>query len=130
MPFSKGQSGNPKGRPPGVSDKRTLLAELLSPHAPALVAKAVERALDGDQLLLKSCLDKLIPNARPSRRVSLEQEPSGAVSSSDVIVDAAMSSSIALEDAKSLLELHALKARIDEVTDLRTRLENLEKSLE
>ena len=50
MPFVKGQSGNPAGRPPGISDRRSVVKELLLPEAPKLVAKAVELALEGDSV--------------------------------------------------------------------------------
>jgi hypothetical protein len=59
--FEKGQSGNPAGKPKGAKDKRTELRELLRPHAPALVEKAVELALSGDLTALKLCLDRVMP---------------------------------------------------------------------
>jgi hypothetical protein len=37
MPFDKGQSGNPNGRPKGIPDKRVELRELLKPHAKVLI---------------------------------------------------------------------------------------------
>lgn len=68
--FEKGQSGNPAGRPKGIADKRTELKSLLEPHAPALVQKVVEKALNGDMQALKICIDRLIPPAK----VQNEQE--------------------------------------------------------
>ena len=64
MTYEKGQSGNPSGRPPGIRDKRTALRALLEPHAPALIAKAVEMAKAGDATALRICLDRLIPPAK------------------------------------------------------------------
>ena len=61
MTFKAGKSGNPKGRPKGVPDKRTSLRKLLEPHAEALVNKAVELALSGDAAALRLCLERLIP---------------------------------------------------------------------
>lgn len=63
MPFSPGKSGNPYGRPRGIRDRRTSLRDLLEPHAPQLVAKAVEPALAGDSSALRLCIDRLIPPA-------------------------------------------------------------------
>lgn len=71
MSFQRGKSGNPAGRPKGSKDKRTELRALLEPHAPALVQKAVEQALDGDTAALKLCLDRLIP---PVRSIEIKAE--------------------------------------------------------
>ena len=53
--FRRGKSGNPAGRPPGRPDKRVALRKLLEPHAPALVAKVAELALQGDTAALRLC---------------------------------------------------------------------------
>jgi len=65
--FKKGQSGNPKGRPLGARDKATQLAEaLLAGQAEALIQKAVQMALAGDTLMMKLCVDRLVP---PMQRI-------------------------------------------------------------
>jgi hypothetical protein len=64
VPFTKGQSGNPAGKPKGAKDKRTELRALLRPHAEDLVAKAVELAKAGDTTALRICIDRLIPPIR------------------------------------------------------------------
>lgn len=74
MGFEKGQSGNPSGRPKGAKDKRTELRELLQPHAPALVEKAVQLALMGDTTALKMCLDRIIPAMRSVEITSNQNE--------------------------------------------------------
>lgn len=62
MPFEKGVSGNPNGRPKGSGDKRTELRSLLDPHAPELVKTVVEKALSGDMTAMRLCLDRCIPS--------------------------------------------------------------------
>ena len=64
MAFKQGESGNPSGRPPGIRDKRTALREPLTPHADALVTKAVEMALAGDASALRICIDHPIAAAK------------------------------------------------------------------
>jgi len=62
--FQPGESGNPSGRPKGSPDSRTVLRELLKPHAVELVQKAVDMALEGNVQALKLCLDRCIPPLR------------------------------------------------------------------
>ena len=62
MPFQKGKSGNPKGRPKRALNKTTVLAQkLLDGEAPALVRKAIQQALDGNSTCLRICLERLLP---------------------------------------------------------------------
>jgi uncharacterized protein DUF5681 len=63
--FTKGQSGNPAGRPPGRRNNATLAIEaLFDGEAEALGRKAVELALAGNTLALKLCLDRLAAPCR------------------------------------------------------------------
>jgi len=68
--FKKGTSGNPAGRKPGVEDKRTKYRKLMQNHADELVKKCLSEALAGDKVMLKVCIDKLLPNAKSERIVS------------------------------------------------------------
>lgn len=59
--YKKGQSGNPKGKPPGARNKTTLAAlALLDGEAAALTRKAVELALQGDIQALRLCMERII----------------------------------------------------------------------
>jgi hypothetical protein len=64
-PFERGRSGNPSGRPKGHRNKATLAMEaLLDGDAPALTRKAIERALEGDMVAMRLCLDRMLPPRR------------------------------------------------------------------
>lgn len=75
MTFEVGKSGNEKGRPSGIGDKRTKLRELLEPHAADLINKCVELALDGDPQALRLCIERLIPRIKEEPiNITLPQE--------------------------------------------------------
>jgi hypothetical protein len=62
MPFQKGRSGNPNGKPKGAFNKTTIIAmSLLEGEAEALVRKVVQLALEGDPSCLRICLERLVP---------------------------------------------------------------------
>lgn len=129
MAFQKGQSGNPAGRPKGVTDRRQAIQGLLMPDAPELVSKAVEKALEGDSMLLKACLDKLIPNCRQQTRVTVEG--SGDESTPEKgrsVVRELCDGSLALEEGRLLMEVLTLQSRLEEQNELNRRIEALEQA--
>ena len=74
-PFVKGRSGNPRGRPVGSHNKKTLAAAvLLEGESEALTRKAVELALAGDPTALRLCIERILPPCR-ERAVRFELPP-------------------------------------------------------
>ena len=60
--FRPGQSGNPRGRPPGARNSATVMAEaLLDGQAEALVQVVIAAAMDGDMTAMRLCLERLLP---------------------------------------------------------------------
>src|SRR5262249_54297211 len=75
VPFKRGQSGNPSGKPKGTRNRATLALEaLLDGQAATLTQKAIDVALTGDIAALRICLDRILP-ARRDRPVSFEMGP-------------------------------------------------------
>jgi hypothetical protein len=74
-PFVKGRSGNPRGRPVGARNRKTLAAAvLLDGESEALTRKAVELALAGDPTALRLCIERILPPCR-ERAVRFELPP-------------------------------------------------------
>src|SRR5580700_3153276 len=64
-PFEPGTSGNPKGRPRGSRNGTTMATEvLLDGEAERLTRMAVDKALAGDRLALRLCLERILPPRR------------------------------------------------------------------
>jgi hypothetical protein len=65
MPFVKGESGNPAGRPLGARNRKSLLVEaMLDAESESLGRRMIERALDGDAGALRLCMDRVLPRGR------------------------------------------------------------------
>lgn len=125
--YKKGQSGNPSGRPKGTKDSRTALRELLKPHAPALVKKAVDQALEGDAQALRLCLDRLIP-AMPAQAepVMIDASPDDLAQAGREVLSQTFAGSISVTVAGQLLQSLQGQARITEIDELVRRIEALE----
>ena len=75
MPFQKGESGNPAGRPRGARNRATILTQnLLADDAETIARKAIELAKDGDIAAIRMCMDRLAP-ARKDEPVVLDLPP-------------------------------------------------------
>ena len=62
--FTKGQSGNPAGRPIGSKNKCTQFRELLEDDLPELVSVLREKALEGDMNAMRLLLERLVPKVQ------------------------------------------------------------------
>lgn len=125
--FTKGKSGNPSGRPKGIQDKRTALRDLLSPHAPDLVAKAVELAMQGDTTALKMCIDRLIPPLK-AQTTQTPLVASGSLSErGEAVLNAIMSGQIDPTTGGALIGALTNQAKLKEITDIEERLAELER---
>lgn len=60
--FVKGQSGNPAGRPPLISEG---LKKQLASHSSELLDIAIAKAKDGDESILIFLLGRLLPSLKP-----------------------------------------------------------------
>jgi len=109
MPFEKGQSGNPAGRPPGSRGKATLLAEaMIEGEATAIIRAVMERAKEGDMAAARLCLDRVAP--RPRHRAVAFELPSlksaaDATSAVTAIIAAVAEGELAPAEAAELLKL-------------------------
>ena len=62
MPFVKGESGNPAGRPPGSRNTKTLLREaMLDAEGDDLTRQLIASAREGDRTALRLCIERVLP---------------------------------------------------------------------
>jgi hypothetical protein len=126
--FSKGQSGNPKGRPIGVADRRSQLRRLLEADAETLIKKVVAQAKAGDPAALRLCMERLIaPLRSKDEPVALPRPKDGQLASfGQMVLGAVGEGQITPEEALKLLSGLGNHARVVEVSDLEARIKQLE----
>ena len=132
MAFSKGQSGNPAGKPPGARHRATILAEkLMGDDAEDIVRAVVNAAKAGDPTAMRLCIERLIP-VRKGRPVVFDLPPvksaadiAGAVGELARAMAAGELTTDEASAAASVIEMHR---RAIETTEIELRLQKLEEA--
>lgn len=123
------EPGNP-GRVPGARNRITRAIEnLLQGEHEALTRVAIEKALEGDMVALKLCLDRLAPPRRdapvefqmPKVRTAAE-----AVDASAAILVAVAAGEVTPDEAGRVMALLTAHKSIVEAGDLERRISALE----
>jgi methylmalonyl-CoA mutase cobalamin-binding subunit len=126
MAFKKGISGNPKGRPPGSG-----LRQLLVPHAPALVNKAVELALDGNETALRICVDRILPALKAeSLPVTMSGIEGTLAEQGAGVLRALVLGGITPDHGIRMLQVMQALASVEATTELEERIAKLEEKVE
>jgi len=136
MPYKKGQSGNPKGRPKGIANKRGIVAGVFEAYKKdkgidakdTLINSLITQALEGDTSAAKILIDRLEPAYKPiGRTIELPGRiPKDLYKKAEKILTSAMSGSMAIDEAKQLLSGLADVIKVKEIIELEQRLEALE----
>lgn len=126
--WKPGQSGNPKGRPPGLPDKRGRFRRAIQEHGDAIVNVVVKAALGGDLQAAKLCIDRLAPPIRPSAEPVEVELPEGATSHqrAEAVLAAIAKGEVPPDAGKLLLDSIGVVAAMGELADIQKRLDLLE----
>jgi hypothetical protein len=111
-PFVKGQSGNVKGRPKGIIDKRHRLNKALMADGDALLSVTKAKALEGDMTAMALLLPRMMPTLKPEGspvRFALDAslETSKQIQQ---IIQALADGQLTVEEAKHIAEMIRLLA--------------------
>lgn len=128
--FKAGQSGNPRGKPPGTKHASTRLRDAISTELHAIVAALVDKAKDGDTSAAALLFSRTLPPLRPeSDRPAVDLQGSTMDERAEAITAAALSGDLSPTGASELMGILAQQARISEITELAERLERIENAL-
>ena len=113
--FKPGQSGNPRGRPPGARSRATLLAEaMLEGQLERVVNRIVEKAIEGDMTAARMVLDRLMPSGR-TRKIHFTLPPlkssRDVAAASAALVGSVVEGELAADEAIPMQQL--LRGHVD-----------------
>lgn len=125
--WKAGQSGNPKGRPPGVS-AITKMRESLAADVPDILAGLVVAAKAGDVQAARLILERVLPPFKGVEQTVELQIPDGGTltAKADAMLCAAAGGQLAPSQAAQLIAALGTVARITEVDELAARIQKLE----
>lgn len=131
--FAKGQSANPRGRPPGSRNATTIMVEqMLEDQAERLTEALIGRALDGSTHAMDIVFARLAP-VRKDRTIEVDlpalKTMQDVVSGYDAVIAAAATGSISVSEAQGLGALLEMKRRAVETAELEKRLASIEERL-
>ena len=129
--FTKGVSGNPKGRPPGSRNKASLLVQkLIDGKSEGIVRAVIKRAENGDFQAEKFCLERILPPQR-SRPVTVDLPNIASAEdirfAIDKIWSALSDGDLTLDEAIALKDFINAKREAIETAELASELERLRK---
>jgi hypothetical protein len=130
--WRKGLSGNPSGRPAGSRNKSTILIEeMLDSRTKVLVCKAIERALNGDPMAMRLCLERMYPPLR-ERPIDVDlpsiSDLGQAATAASAILKAAGQGRVTVEQAEGLTRIIAMQVSWSANDDIEQRVAALEKN--
>lgn len=128
--FRPGSSGNPAGKPAGARHKVTRAVEaLLEGQHAALTQKAIDKALEGDGMALRLCLDRIAPPRKDSP-LSFALPPiksaADTVQASASLLAAVAAGEVTPDEAGRVMALLTAHRSLVETGDHEKRIEALE----
>jgi hypothetical protein len=124
--FSSGNTGRPKG----ARNKKTLAVEsLLEGQAEALTQTAISKALEGDSVALKLCMDRIAPAPKDNTvqfALTSMVTASDASAAAGSVLSAVSSGELTPIEATRVMGLIDSFRRTLELTDIENRLKALE----
>lgn len=126
--FKPGQSGNPRGRPPGRPDRRLLATEQMLDEMRNIVAVLVGKALEGDSNSAAIVLSKILPSVKAQAEKVCFTFSADAPISEQVaqVLDAIAAGAVAPDVGRLIIDSIKSLSNIRATEELSARIEALE----
>lgn len=128
--WKPGESGNPRGRPPGRPDKRLLATQQMLDEMRNIVAVLVGKALEGDTNAASIVLAKVLPSVKAqAEKVSFEFDATASISEQVAqVLDGVAQGKLAPDVARLIIDSIKSLADVRATEELAARIEALEEA--
>lgn len=125
--FQPGQSGNPKGKPPG-SGKLQKLRAAVEKHVPEIIDQLVNSAKAGDVQAARLLMERVFPPVKPVEQAQQLALPQGGslTDQGRAVLTAIADGQLAPGQGAQLLAAIGALARVTEIDELTDRVTKLE----
>ncbi|MBK5204062.1 MAG: hypothetical protein JJD98_01230 [Polaromonas sp.] len=125
--WKPGQTGNPKGRPPGQSEI-TRLRAAIAEHVPSIIEQLVTAAKGGDMQAARLILERVLPPVKAIEQAVELQLPDGGTLTAKgrAVLSAVAGGELAPSQGAALLGAIGTLARVTEIDEMEARLTKLE----
>ena len=124
--WQPGQTGNPKGRPPGISEITKLRKSLMT-DAPEILAGLVTAAKAGDMQAARLILERVLPPVKPMEQaIELELRGDTLTDQGRAVLSAVSTGALPPGQGSQLIAAICALARVAEIDELTTRITKLE----
>ena len=125
--WKPGQTGNPKGRPPGLSAITKLRASIAD-EVPQILAALITAAKAGDVQAARLILERVLPPVKAIEQAVALQLPEGGTLTAQgkAVLSAVAAGTLAPGQGTQLLAAIGTLAKVTEIDELEARLTKLE----
>lgn len=127
--WQPGQSGNPKGKPPGSGELQRLRASIAE-HVPTILEQLIAAAQGGDIQAARLILERVLPPVKAIEQPVELQLPEGGTltAKAAAVLSAAAAGVLAPGQAAQLITALGTVAKISEIDELSARIAKLEEN--
>lgn len=126
--WQPGQTGNPKGRPPGQSEITKLRKSIMN-DAPDILAGLVTAAKAGDVQAARLILERVLPPVKPMEQaIELELTGDTLTEQGRAVLSAVSTGALPPGQGGQLIAAIGALARVAEIDELTARIIKLEES--